>query len=266
MSMCLQLLWLGTLVQRAAAGATPVAAVDVKVAPGIQEQLIALIKEHYRVLPYLPLVFIVLYTLYRRYTAIDPTRGKEQLSLEVAAAAKENTSVFLDITINGQPQGRVELLLFTRFYPKTAENFRCLCTGEKGLGQSGKELTFKHSKFHRIMCGLVCQGGDFTHGNGSGGESIYGGKFEDEWDHGYIAFDRPNLLAMANRRPNSNGSQFFLSAAARPHLSGKHVVFGMLAAGEATLKAMVNRAGSQTGVPTVPVQIVDCGEVKSKSQ
>lgn len=94
--------------------------------------------------------------------------------------ATENPVVFFDITIGGSLKGRIEMELRADVVPKTAENFRCLCTGEKGVGRSGKLLHFKGSSFHRVIPGFMCQGGDFTRGNGTGGESIYGSKFEDE--------------------------------------------------------------------------------------
>merc|ERR1711924_250769 len=121
-------------------------------------------------------------------------------------------------------------------YPKTSKNFQALCTGEMGTGASGKELTFKGSAFHRIIPRFMCQGGDFTRGNGTGGESIYGEKFADEWDSGFITHKKPYLLSMANAGPNTNGSQFFITLAPATHLDGKHVVFGQVTAGEDIVK------------------------------
>ena len=132
--------------------------------------------------------------------------------------------VFFDVTIDDLDAGRVEMDLFCDT-PKTSENFRALCTGEKGKGaSSGKPLTFKDSVFHRVIPGFMAQGGDFTNFNGTGGESIYGKKFPDEnFNHKHVG---PGILSMANSGPGTNGSQFFLCFDKFPHLDGKHVVFG----------------------------------------
>merc|ERR1712232_1188848 len=114
------------------------------------------------------------------------------------AESEDNPRVFFEISIGDEAAGRVEFELFKKICPKTAENFRCLCTGEKGTGNSGKALHFKGSAFHRVIPGFMCQGGDFTRGNGTGGESIYGAKFADEWDNGTIRHSAPMLLSMAN--------------------------------------------------------------------
>ena len=171
---------------------------------------------------------------------------------------KSNPLVFLDIALDGNDLGRLRFELYADAVPKTAENFRCLCTGEKGGG-----LTYKGSSFHRIITDFMCQGGDFTNHNGTGGKSIYGAKFADESFKGkagkHTGF---GCLSMANAGPNTNGSQFFICTAETQWLDRKHVVFGKLLDGDITL-AKMNEVGSQSGKPKVKVTIVDCGEEKA---
>lgn len=167
--------------------------------------------------------------------------------------------VWFDITVGGGDAGRIVFELYNDHTPKTAENFRALCTGEKGVGNSGKPLHFKDSGFHRIIKGFMCQGGDFTRGNGTGGESIYGEKFEDE-DFTRKHTD-PFLLSMANAGPNTNGSQFFITTVPTPHLDGKHVVFGRVLKGQDIVKLMEALQTSQDK-PHDDVIIADCGELK----
>jgi len=143
--------------------------------------------------------------------------------------------------------------------PKTAENFRALCTGETGMGKKTKKKAhFKNTIFHRIIPGFMCQGGDFQRGNGTGGESIYGGEFKDE--NFKLKHTKPGQLSMANAGRNTNGSQFFITTAATSFLNGKHVVFGDVVEGMETVRRM-ERAGTQGGDPRQRVQITDCGEV-----
>lgn len=169
-----------------------------------------------------------------------------------------NPKVFFDITIGGTPAGRIVMELRADVAPKTAENFRALCTGEKGLGISGKPLHFKGSSFHRIIPEFMCQGGDFTRGNGTGGESIYGAKFADE--NFTLKHTGPGLLSMANAGPNTNGSQFFLTTVATPWLDGKHVVFGSVVEGMDVVETM-EQVGSRSGQTSQPVVIADCGQL-----
>ena len=119
-----------------------------------------------------------------------------------------NPKVFFDITIGGQQAGRVTMELYDNVVPKTAENFRALCTGEKGVGKSGKPLHFKGSSFHRVITEFMAQGGDFTAGNGTGGESIYGMKFPDE--NFNVKHTKRGDLSMANAGPNTNGFSLIL--------------------------------------------------------
>ena len=169
-----------------------------------------------------------------------------------------NPKVFFDITIGDAPAGRLVFELFADVTPKTAENFRALCTGEKGKGQSGKALHFKGSSFHRIIPDFMCQGGDFTRGNGTGGESIYGAKFADE--NFTKKHTGPGILSMANAGPNTNGSQFFICTMATPWLDGKHVVFGNVTDGLDVVKKM-EAVGSRGGTPSKVVKIADSGEL-----
>merc|ERR1719515_395584 len=165
--------------------------------------------------------------------------------------------VFFDVTVGGQAAGRITITLDTTNTPKTAENFRCLCTGEKGMGQSGKPLHFKGSGFHRVIPGFMCQGGDFTRGNGTGGESIYGAKFADESFAGKAGkHTGAGCLSMANAGPNTNGSQFFICTSQTPHLDGKHTVFGKVTKGLDVVKK-IEAYGSDLGTPREKIEIID---------
>ena len=167
-----------------------------------------------------------------------------------------HSKVFMDVCV-GQKCGRITMNLHAST-PKTSENFRALCTGEKGVGQAGKPLHYKGSQFHRIIPGFMAQGGDFTHGSGIGGESIYGMKFADEnFDESHT---KRGDLSMANAGPNTNGSQFFMTFVATPHLNGAHTVFGEVVDGFEMLDAM-EKAGSGNGTPTKFIQVKDCGEI-----
>ncbi|KAJ0246869.1 Peptidyl-prolyl cis-trans isomerase CYP19-3 [Hirschfeldia incana] len=173
-----------------------------------------------------------------------------------------NPKVFFDILIGKSKAGRVVMELFADVTPKTADNFRALCTGEKGIGQAGKALHYKGSAFHRIIPGFMCQGGDFTRGNGTGGESIYGAKFQDE--NFKLRHTGPGILSMANAGPGTNGSQFFICTAKTPWLDGKHVVFGKVVDGYKVVEKMEG-VGSERGTTSEPVVIEDCGELKNEA-
>ena len=169
-----------------------------------------------------------------------------------------NPQVFFDVAVGSQ-SGRIVFELFANVVPLTAENFRALCTGEKGVGKSGKPLHFKGSKFHRVISGFMAQGGDFTAGNGTGGESIYGTKFPDE--NFKEKHTGPGILSMANAGPNTNGSQFFLCLDATDWLDGKHVVFGQVREESLPILKAIEAVGSTSGKTSVKVVIEDCGQL-----
>ncbi|MDP2437911.1 MAG: peptidylprolyl isomerase [archaeon] len=165
--------------------------------------------------------------------------------------------VFFEITVDGAPLGRIEFELYNDIVPKTAENFRALCTGEKGVGKAGKPLHYKGSVFHRVIPQFMLQGGDFTAGNGTGGESIYGAKFADE--NFVKKHDREGLLSMANAGPNTNGSQFFVTTVLTPWLDGKHCVFGHVTSGMDIVKK-IEALGDRNGKTAKRVVIANSGQ------
>lgn len=175
---------------------------------------------------------------------------------EVPKYDPENPKVFMDIKIGDAEPEKVIFELFKKTTPLTAENFRCLCTGEKSTDE--KKLHYKGNKFHRIIDGFMAQGGDITKGNGTGGESIYGRKFDDEQI--WIPHSEVGLLSMANSGPDTNGSQFFITFVTTPHLDNKHTVFGRVIKGMDVVRKMEKVETAKQDVPKNPVEIVDCGE------
>ncbi|CAF1322053.1 unnamed protein product [Adineta ricciae] len=161
---------------------------------------------------------------------------------------------FFDVNVEDKPLGRITFQLYNDVVPKTAENFRALCTGEKGFG-------YKNSTFHRVIPKFMLQGGDFERHNGTGGYSIYGNKFADE--NFQIKHEKEGLLSMANAGKNTNGSQFFITTVSTPWLDGKHVVFGEVVDGLDTVKK-IEALGSQSGQTQKKITITDCGEIASE--
>mmetsp|Transcript_26478 Transcript_26478/g.30772 ORF Transcript_26478/g.30772 Transcript_26478/m.30772 type:complete len:217 (-) Transcript_26478:1398-2048(-) len=166
--------------------------------------------------------------------------------------------VYLDVEINGV-ESKIVIGLFGELVPKTVENFKSLCACDKGLGElSDEPLCYKNTKFHRIIPNFMIQAGDFTHFNGQGGESIYGGKFEDESFE--IKHNKRYLVSMANSGPHTNGSQFFINTVKTSWLDGKHVVFGTVLEGKSTVD-LIETYGTNSGVPKTEVIIKDSGVV-----
>uniref|UniRef100_A0A672NCC0 Peptidyl-prolyl cis-trans isomerase n=1 Tax=Sinocyclocheilus grahami TaxID=75366 RepID=A0A672NCC0_SINGR len=168
-----------------------------------------------------------------------------------ALSRDSNPVVFFDITIDDEHAGRIVMELFAHIVPRTAENFRALCTGEMGFG-------YRQSIFHRIIPDFVCQGGDITNQNGTGAKSIYGAKFEDESFE--VRHTGPGLLSMANRGRDTNSSQFFITLKKAEHLDFKHVAFGFVKDGMDVVRR-IGELGTKDGKPTETITISDCGQI-----
>ncbi|GAB2219458.1 hypothetical protein Droror1_Dr00007094 [Drosera rotundifolia] len=205
------------------------------------------------------LILVFLAAVLFFYAFSFPLRVEEKLEEDPEITHR----VFLDVDMDNQRLGRIVIGLFGKVVPKTTENFRALCTGERGKGAGGKSLHYKKTPFHRIIPGFMIQGGDIIYGDGKGGDSIYGGTFADE--NFKIKQSHAGMVAMVNSGPDSNGSQFFITTVKASWLDGEHVVFGKVIQGMDNVYAIEGGAGTYSGKPRKKVIIADSGEIpKSK--
>ncbi|XP_065627828.1 peptidyl-prolyl cis-trans isomerase CYP21-1 isoform X1 [Quercus suber] len=206
-------------------------------------------------------IFLYLVLLIFLIFAFSNSKKSEEKAEEVPEITHR---VYFDIDIEEQRQGRIVIGLYGQVVAKTVENFRALCTGEKGEGAHGIKLHYKGTPFHRIVSGFVIQGGDIVHGDGRGFVSIYGGgTFPDE--NFKIKHSHAGVVSMVNSGPDSNGSQFFITTVKASWLDGEHVVFGKVIQGMDTVFAIEGGAGTYSGKPRKKVVIADSGEIP-KSQ
>ena len=186
-----------------------------------------------------------------------PSEAARDIGMGAGTSPKHTATAFLDFSIKGKPIGRVKIGLFGEVTPKTATNFAALVSGQFGFGYRG-------SAMHRVIKGFMIQGGDFTRGDGRGGKSIWGGSFKDE--NFKVKHYKPGMLSMANSRPNTNGSQFFITTVATPHLDGKHVVFGEVVEGMDVIRKIENVQTGAFDKPKSDVVITKCGMLDSNLQ
>ncbi|CAJ1933739.1 unnamed protein product [Sphenostylis stenocarpa] len=214
--------------------------------------------------PRLLLLFLVLsifliFTFTGSITTYGSTTPKQVFEDKVEQEPEITHRVFLDIDVDKQRLGRIVIGLYGQVVPKTVENFRALCIGQKGKSANGIKLHYKGTPFHRIVSGFVIQGGDIFHHDGKGSESIYGGTFPDE--NFKIKHSHAGVVSMANSGPDSNGSQFFITTVKASWLDGEHVVFGKVVQGMDIVYVIEGGAGTYSGKPRKKVVIADSGEI-----